>query len=537
MDQDAVIARRKAIIRRSKADVVYFANNFLPKKPHPGQVTWLTNSTQFINVLVPGNRWGKSTVIAMKHIWKCVFRIGETKAAKLAGDSYETISVAQSADQAEIVFKEAKRLLSTKQLRPLVKAFRSSPFPHIVFTNGAVMHCRSAHDDGKYIDGHKYMYLSIDEAGWISNLRHLMNSVILLRLAGGGEIDLIGTPKGYNDLYFYFERGQRGINGYYSQKGSIFDNPFLPAEDLAMRDALLASGSPKLREQALFGEFVDFTGLAFTRDQRDNAFDPALREHVPYLDGHRYIVGWDLGRTTDFTVGIVLDITIRPWTMVSYTRLNRVSWEEIYETIGRVAKQYHLNYSVIDATGPQGDVIEEELTKRGIMVYGYKSSTKMLKTELINGLQTALDEGRKAIGFYEDKDENGNIFQQPILQEPGTGWGLLRLPTVTQLMDEMGVYSLDDKDIPFTDSVMSLALAVNAAYEAEGLVAPVLGGIYGPARHEDADVEETLPIVGIDKDYMDRRTAIQVRQMEGEVIDAADLVLERQETSRSPARE
>jgi hypothetical protein len=461
-----------------------------PKKPHPGQVKWLQSSHQAINTLVPGNRWGKSTVIAMKHIWKCTFKVGMTKEERDRGDPYETISVAMSADQAEIVFKEAKRLLQAKTLRPLVKAFRTSPFPHIIFTNGSVLHCRSAHDDGKYIDGHRYQYLSIDEAGWISNLRYLMTNVILMRLAGGGEIDLIGTPKGYGDLYFYFERGQRGVPGYYSQRGSIYDNPFLPEEDIKMRDALLASADPKVREQVLYGEFVDFTGLAFTRDQRDNAFDPSLPEHRVWEEGHRYVVAWDLGRTTDFTVGIVLDITTRPWHLVSFTRLNRVAWEEIYATIDRVGKSYKVPYSYIDATGPQGDVIEEELMKRGINVYGYKSSTRILKTDLINTLQNALDEGRVAKEFVEVIDpETGMKRIEPILQAPGEGWGILRLPMITQLMDELGVYSLDDKDIPFTDAVMSLALATHSAYEADYLTEPVEGGIYGGPSPVTSDLE------------------------------------------------
>lgn len=481
MTPEERIRARKLLIARCRRDSVLFARTFLPKKPHPGQVTWLRNSNQMINVLVPGNRWGKSTVIAMKHIWKCVFKVGMTPAERLSGEAYETISVAQSADQAEIVFREAKNLLFSRGLRPLVKAFRSSPFPHIIFTNGAIMHCRSAHDDGKYIDGHRYRYLSIDEAGWIGNLRHLMNGVILLRLAGGGEIDLIGTPKGYNDLYFYFERGQRGVTGYYSQRGSIYDNPFLPEEDIKVRDALLASGNAKLRQQALYGEFVDFTGLAFTRDQRDNAFHPDLSEHVPAIEGHRYVVGWDLGRTTDFTVGVVLDITTRPWHVVSYTRLNRVPWEEIYATIKRVADAYHVRWSRIDATGPQGDVIEEELAKRGIQTDPYKSSTKVLKTDLINTLQNALDEGRVAKDWEEVIDpESGQTRLEPVMEEPGEGnWGILRIPCIPQLMDEMGVYSLDDKDIPFTDSVMALALVTHAAYETEGVTEPVYGGIYG----------------------------------------------------------
>lgn len=498
--------------KRMSKDSVLFLNVLSPKKPHPGQIVWLRSSTQPINVLVPGNRWGKSTVIAMKHIWKCVFKVGQTREQRLNGDGYETISVAHSADQAEIVFREAKRLLMSKTLRPLVKTFRSSPFPHIVFTNGSVMHCRSAHDDGKYIDGHRYQYLSIDEAGWITNLRFLMNGVILLRLAGGGEIDLIGTPKGYNDLYFYFERGQRKVKGYYSQRGSIYDNPYLPEEDIKMRDALLATGSAKLREQALYGEFVDFTGLAFTRDQRDNAFDPSLREHTPREEGHKYVVAWDLGRTTDYTVGTVLDVTMKPWKMVSYTRLNRVAWEAIYETIRSKAIEYGVRFSYIDATGPQGDVIEEELTKRGITVYGYKSSTKSLKIDLINTLQNGLDEDRDVIEYVEVIDPETDMPRlEPIMRAPGDvnkagkPWGVVRLPCIPQLMDEMGIYSLDDKDIPFTDSVMSLALAVNSAYEMEYVTEPVQGGLYGGGPRE-APARDT--------EWQSKAMAEQIRNLE-----------------------
>lgn len=481
--------------RRCATDPNLFVQAFLPKKPHPGQAVWLTNSVQNINTLVPGNRWGKSVIIAEKHIWKCIFKVGlkcktreEWKKAE-----YETISVAMSADQAAIVFKEAKKLLKDSPLRVLVKAMRSTPFPHIVFANGSIMHCRSAHDDGKYIDGHAYRYLSIDEAGWIPNLKSLMTNVIVMRLAGGGEIDLIGTPKGFNDLYFYYERGQRHTPGYYSQRGSIYDNPYLPREDIEMRDRLLASADPKIRKQVLDGEFVDFTGLAFTRDQRDNAFDPALPHYQPYIDGHRYMIAFDLGRQTDFTVGCVLDITTKPWTLVSYTRLNKVAWEEIYATIDRVTKEYRAKFARIDATGPGGDVIEEEMTKRGIRVDPFKTSTRASKLDVINGLQAALDENRQVTGMFETIDDNGSVIRHPVLEGPGEGnWGLLRLPTITQMMDEMGIYSLDDKNIPYTDSVMSLALVVDLAREMEGVGVPVIGGMYWTPDQEAASKQRAL---------------------------------------------
>ena len=484
--------KARELWRRCATDPNLFADTFLPKKPHPGQRLWLESSVKPINTLVPGNRWGKSTIIAEKHIWKCVFKHGlnvKTQAEWKAAE-YETISVAMSADQAAIVFKEAKKLLADSPLKVLVKAMRSTPFPHIIFANGAVFHCRSAHDDGKYIDGHAYRYLSIDEAGWIPKLKQLMTNVIVMRLAGGGEIDLIGTPKGYNDLYFYYERGQRGTSGYYSQRGSIYDNPYLPREDIEMRDRLLQSADPKIRRQVLEGEFVDFSGLAFTRDQRDNAFDPDLPQYSDYIEGHKYIVAFDLGRQTDFTVGIVLDVTKRPWTMVHYTRLNKVAWEEIYATIDRVTKLYHCKTARIDATGPQGDVIEEEMTKRGIKVDPFKTSTRAAKLDIINGLQSALDENRQVVGESETIDDNGVVIRHPVLEEPNEGnWGLLRLPCISQLMDEMGIYSLDDKNIPFTDSVMSLALVTDLAREMEGIAAPVLGGMFWTEKQEAASAQ------------------------------------------------
>jgi hypothetical protein len=469
--------------KRCAADPVYFANTLLPKKPHPGQVKWLQNSNQPINVLVPGNRWGKSTVIAMKHIHRCIFKVGLPKMSpeEWLRAQYETISVAHSADQAEIVFREARKLLSHPVMKPFVTSYRTTPFPTIRFFNGAVMHCRSGHDDGRYIDGHAYRYISIDEAGWIDNLKNLVNGVILLRMAGGGDLDLIGTPKGYGDLYFYYDRGVRGVEGYYSQRGSIFDNPHLPIEDLKMRDRMLASGDPKLREQVLFGEFVDYSGLAFSRDQLDQAVDLKMPLKTEFQKGHVYVTAWDLGRQTDFTVGCTLDVTEKPWRLVDFTRLNKVSWEEIYATVKRVREEYDCSFAYIDGTGPMGDVVEEELRKRDVPVWSIKMSSRVTKTDLINTLQNCMDEGRQASAQRVIVDEHGRDSMNPVLEPPGGDWGWLRIPPHTQLLDELGLYRFDDKKL-VQDSVIALAMAVKAAYDRDAVGPPVLGGFFGGER-------------------------------------------------------
>jgi hypothetical protein len=471
----------RRFLRRAKVDPTFFCRILLSKVPHPGQVTWLENSTQAINVLVPGNRWGKSTVIAMKHIWKAftkhkvVLRPGETWLTA----EYETISVSVSADQAEIVFKEVKRLLAHPVIAPFVTSIRSTPFPTIKLWNGAIINCRSAHDDGKYIDGHAYRYVSIDEAGWIKNLRHLMDGVILMRLAGGGDVDLIGTPKGFGDLYWYYSRGERGVEGYYAQRGSIYDNPHLSPEDLKMRDRLLQSSNPKMRDQVIKGAFVDLEGLAFTQDQREQAFQPDLPAHQDRVAGHRYLQAWDLGRKTDYTVGVTLDVTTRPWVMVDFVRLNKVPWEQIYTLINDKRKEYGVALPRIDATGPQGDVIEEELWKRGIPHDPYKTSTGVIKLNLINTLQSALDYGRRQVGTAIELDEAGIEHEVPLMQAPGEGnWGLLRMPCIPQLLDEFGVYMLDDKDL-VQDCIMATALAVEIGYDGTLLMVPAMGPLMG----------------------------------------------------------
>ena len=473
--QERFAERWKAL----RYDPVAFADKFLAKTPvgHAGQETWLRNANASINVLVPGNRFGKSVVEAMRHIHHCVFKLGAVADGRHTWKTipYDTISVSISADQAEIVFDEAKRLLSTPQMKPLVRRIYSTPFPRIVFYNGAVMHCRSAHEDGKYIDGHGYRLVSIDEAGWLRNdLKRLMNGVIILRLAGGGMIDLVGTPKGYTDLYWYANRGLRGVPGYYTQKGSIYDNPFLAQADLKMRDELLAQADPRLRDQVLFGAFVSEGGMAFTQDQLDQLFVPGMASHVPFVPGHTYVQAWDLGRRTDWTVGVTFDVTDRPYPLVDFQRLNKVPWEHIYELIGAKAKEYSVHMPIIDATGPGGDVVEEELTKRGIFVDAVRTSSLQKKLNLVNTLQSALDYGRHSVGTRQVLDEAGFLRDAPDMEDVGGPWGLIRMPPIPQLLDEFGGYELDDKKLQ-QDTVIAVALAIGSVYDGSVLDAPVIG--------------------------------------------------------------
>jgi hypothetical protein len=466
------------------ADAPLFADRMLSKSPlspkvHEGQVRWLREANAPINILIPGNRFGKSVVSAMRHIHHCMFKVGwrpaENDKHTYMTAPYETISVSVSADQAEIVFNEAKRLIAHPAIKPFVKRVYATPFPRIVFFNGAVMHCRSAHDDGKYIDGHAYRLVTIDEAGWLKNdLKKLMNGVIIMRLAGGGMIDLVGTPKGMGDLYWYANRGLRGADGYYTQRGSIYDNPYLSPDDLKVRDELLKHADARMREQVLYGAFVSDAGMAFTQDQLEQVFDASLPVHADYVPGRRYVQAWDLARQTDFTVGVTFDVTRPPYPMVDYQRLNKVPWESIYALIAAKSAEYHVDQPIIDASGPGGDVIEEELTKRGLFVDAFKMNSGARKLNLVNTLQSALDWERKQVGETMTVDEAGLLHPAPVMEPVGGEWGLLRMPAVPQLLDEFGTYELADKKL-VTDSVMAVGMAISSVYDGSVLDRPLPG--------------------------------------------------------------
>jgi len=480
--------------RRITRDPVLFVDTLLPVKTavkvdgvwtqHLGQRKWLREAFAPVNVLVPGNRFGKSTVTAMRHLWMAFtkFTPRQSSVIESAEKPYQTISLAYSSEQAKIVFEMIRGIVSAETFSPFVKDIKESPYPKITLFNNSVIHVRSAHDGGKYVDGFEYRYVSLDEVGYIDDLKALINGVVMMRLAGGGMIDMLGTPKGISSqgLYWYAQRALAHAPRYYGMRGSIYDNPFLPEADIKMRDRMIMASDPRMRKQVIEGEFVDFSGLAFTSDARENMFYHGMPWHEDYLEDHKYVQAWDLGRQTDYTAGFTLDVTQEPWRVVDFQHLNKVPWENIYDLIKEKATAYDVDYPRIDATGPQGDVIEEELYKRERPVDAYRVSSQAKKLDLINTMQTVMDWDRQQVDSTSYLDEAGFNHVEPVMAEPDPGrpvWGLVRCPPYPVVVDEFGTYRLDDKKLS-TDCVMGLAMAVHRAFEDRAIGEPLQGGLY-----------------------------------------------------------
>lgn len=329
-----------------------------------------------------------------------------------------------------------------------------------------------------------------------------------------GRTDFIGTPKPHSDPYLLeiFDKGRKGEDDfYYSYSGSVLENEFwtdeerervmrnpryikgwTPAEvgaDLGVMAAVARFIDGTLHvpiltpmgKQVILGAFIMAGGYFFNRYHTQRMFtwdpkwgrvlsegdsfivetpDPVTGEYTTYHNDHMYMAAFDLagnkskkrrkGKGSDPTVGMVLDVTDRPWKVVrfDYVPGGDADWEQKYELMALVYRTYNLPYLIIDATGSV-DSVQEALQNRGVEVQGIHfggSSNK--KFDMLRNLQLCME------------------------MEWGSAKGVLRSPEIPQLKYELDHYIIPDDEI-VQDCVMTLAMVAHetAQYELPGAYA------------------------------------------------------------------
>ena len=285
---------------------------------------------------------------------------------------------------------------------------------------------------------------------------------------------------------------------YYVQTGSMWENPHgvPPATIREMEETL----PPEVVAQVIYGMYVEASGLVFHSRALQQMFvgeelnlerweeegtgvaASLLKYKLP--TGRRYFIGVDIARKNDYTVLFVFDGTntpAEPARCVYYRRLNRVSWETIYTEIARAAVRFQ-SEALLDCTGMGGDVVLEELDGR---FYCSKCDVT-IPFVTTNGSRTCprcKTQGHRfqVAGFAfsgRSKEQAITRLQQALVYGEGwrDDWGLLRMPRIRQVMDEMTFYRRDDKKRE-TDTVMALALVTEQVeFEEAGLAA---GSVHG----------------------------------------------------------
>lgn len=95
-----------------------FITHLLGMPLHKGQVKYLRETTRRktrINVLVPANRWGKSSLVACIQIWFNFYKFGIPSSDRISWmkAEYRTANIAPHSAQTEAVFKAIHQILTS----------------------------------------------------------------------------------------------------------------------------------------------------------------------------------------------------------------------------------------------------------------------------------------------------------------------------------------------------------------------------------------------------------------------------------------
>ncbi len=466
---------------RGRYDIIFFAEHFLGMPLHAGQKKFLRRKARDylegrkikVWLLVPANRWGKSVLVAIIHIWHNFYKIGlgTGNPEALARANYMTANLAPHSDATKPVFEAVLAVMQSRFIIPqedgsvmsnncligwmLDEGHIRTSTPYVIpFTNNTQILFRSTGEDkGDSIQGKNFGYISYDEGGRSNHLEYELDANVIPRLADlNGSLDIVSTPdmKSNSLLYHYdlFEKGMNREYGYYAQEGSITDNIFLLrnnptyVEDEERRLA----GNP-IAAQVLHGKFVFAGDTFYMADDILSSKDVTLDAGVPYQAGHEYRVGVDTAAGKDEMVYTILDTTVRPYRMVRQMACkgNSKSPEIHMADFSALVRSYlslnNLRIIVETWNGESANFYKS-------MPYDLQVLTFCWGSWQPDGLPSA------------ERTRRGRIKKPEILLSPRQLLAKreLKLPNEPTLVKQLSIYREDDTNIP-TDRVISLALA------------------------------------------------------------------------------
>ncbi len=416
--------------RRGLEDPAFFARFFLGVNLHPGQLRWLAASVERENVLVTGNRWGKSFVSAIKLLHHAIYR---KRPLEFDGcGRYRAVVASITQDQANLVFHQVVRLaLPSDSISPLIDSLTWSPHPKMTFGNGATIESRSTQNRGEHLLGNDFDLFIFDEVAFETCPEYVVEEVVLMRLADReGRLDLVSTPNGKNWFYRRAREVAKGGRPGFFQSGDSRENKYISSRYL---DERVEHFTESRLKQNIMGQFVDAGGEILKGDYIDAAL--ALSQEVAgggaNHDSYR-ISGWDLARKRTATVGVTIDVSGGLARVVKLERLKLLDWAVVIEKI-KQRQELYPGQLVVDATG-LGDVVVEQLRDYNPQPVIFTPATK---ANLLTNVE--LFHARKAIAYDRHELPDG----------PGKVWSL---------EDELRQARWDDNNE--CDALMALALAL-----------------------------------------------------------------------------
>lgn len=284
-----------------------------------------------INILVPGNRWGKSSLIACLQIWYLFYKFGIAEGNRDAWlkTEYRTANIAPHSAQTEAVFKAIHQILtssfSIKTPKGIVtnkcliewfylrqRTQNTPPYKQFFSNNSYIEHRSLGADQGDALQGKPYGIITYDEGGRSLHLKEEVRGNLLPRLGDWiGPFHLLSTPDKDSPSILYhhelYKDGLAGIKSTYTQEGSLKEN-LLFGEKQIKEQYELYKDDPTA-PQVLDGKFLTGGDNLFSLEDIEAAETTELDNGELYQEGHTYVIGTDTAMGSDEMVHQVLDIT------------------------------------------------------------------------------------------------------------------------------------------------------------------------------------------------------------------------------------
>jgi hypothetical protein len=343
--------------------------------------------------------------------------------------------------------------------------------PSLKFWTNVNLLGRSYDQQGQAFKMKAIAYASGDECADIRDLWTFTNGTLLPRMVTveHPQIDYYGTPQPEGtDYMVMIEMAEEDMkkpdykeNGmWYVQKGSMYDNVFLPKETI---DAIIGPMDANMAQQVIEGEYVETGEKYYGFSRVQNMTDTSLKLIEQGEPNRKYMTAVDFagGESiwADFTVILTVDYTEEPYKIVQFMRFKGGDVP--------IPMQYKQVEEICLAFGGKGKLIIDSSALGGKNAMAFlshlnpvaaefgptKSST--LKANMLASLKIALDGGqsvdRKRV---REKNEQGDYLDKV------KDWGLIRSPLIPVLLNELQNYKTDDAHIR-QDCVMTLAMVIH----------------------------------------------------------------------------
>jgi hypothetical protein len=258
----------------------------------------------------------------------------------------------------------------------------------------------------------------IDPRAWPEVLRAMLVDT-------GGPLWAGFTPKGRNWVWHECEAAKHAddsafwhapVLGVEIRDGQLIraphplENPNIPFDELA---AIFKRTPERVFRQEYMAEFVEDGGGVF-RNVRECA--TAAPQFDPTPD-HAYAIGVDWGRSVDFTVMTVFDVTEKR--MVWFDRSNQVEYAHQRARLRVLRDRYQPRVITVEHNSIGAPVVEE-LTREGVHVEPWEA-TNATKMAVIDALALAFE--KREIGILNDETL---ILEHEAFESSRTPTGLVR---------------------------------------------------------------------------------------------------------------